>query len=652
MNSPNIDNINCAVLRRSSSPTQGTSIGNQGKTIDSCIDEHHLTVVFEKALEGVTGSIPGNRTDIDEIIAEKKAHDNFRLLLVPDASRFTRAGAGHGAKLIFDLRAAGIWVLFVAENILVHDELTAMYITFLLYAAHEMAKSISRNGTNGTTQSYLNGKSPHCRKPPIGLDRMYSLEGKDLHVIRNLPDGTQEMLHPVTREVIRRFGRNAKKGVPNHYIKQKNETVRLVPGDPERIAIIHFMLRRHHIDKVTYYGITKELNDMKIPSPNGVGWRAESVRSILLNPTYVGLAIRYRKAGGIYYNGGEAAATPSGVELKELVERPNVSERMRPREEWRDREIPDLFDFAPEEVQELAKAKIGNHLDSIADGRPAPAKRDPHRQSPYVLKGILQSKQGGHKMTGRPRGKNKRSYAVSRGLSVVKSNNVLATRVPAEPIEQIVMEMMKAVFSDKSLIIAKVTKLFNRYRKLAEQPVTVEAIQKKRSAKRQQLIILLEHVSEGDPVDDPIVMKLDALQREIRQLDAQIRDSQLLPPKNQFDPKTAIEQFATDLQERISSFKSGSSVPPEDVQYVANILAMLISKLEVDLVTKELEMEFSLPSWLPIRLTSGQAGLDSVSACRPLNEAPSENRPVLGSFRCQSVTKTVCYKCRRLPKAA
>src|SRR5688500_4024745 len=99
------------VLKRCSSPDQvATSIANQGMTTEQCVKECALKGVDEKSLEGVTGSIPFLRTDIDEIINRKKLRNDFKLLLVQDATRFTRAGGGHGMKLVYDLRAVGILV--------------------------------------------------------------------------------------------------------------------------------------------------------------------------------------------------------------------------------------------------------------------------------------------------------------------------------------------------------------------------------------------------------------------------------------------------------------------------------------------------------------------------------------------------------------
>ena len=76
----------CLVLKRcSSGPQIATSITNQRKTTDQAIKEYDLIVADTVDLEGVTGSIPGNRNDIDKIIARKRSLNDFKILVVQDA---------------------------------------------------------------------------------------------------------------------------------------------------------------------------------------------------------------------------------------------------------------------------------------------------------------------------------------------------------------------------------------------------------------------------------------------------------------------------------------------------------------------------------------------------------------------------------------
>jgi hypothetical protein len=281
----------CIVLKRcSSGPQVKTSIANQGRTTDHAIAELNLRLVDEILLESVTGSIPGNRSDIDKIVQRKRLHNDFKALLVQDTPRFTRAGQGHGQKLLYELRAVGILVYFVAESLLVDNEMAEMYASFLFSAAKHTVKQIAYAATSGSTNSFLDDRSPYTRRPPKGLDRMYFDSGVDRYIIRNLPDGTQQQLDPATGTVIRTFGKNERKGVPNHYIKQKSEKIRLIPGDPKWVAIIHLTFYLVYLEGKSYKSVALQLNDSGVLSPEGKGWHTATVRGIVINPIYIGLA--------------------------------------------------------------------------------------------------------------------------------------------------------------------------------------------------------------------------------------------------------------------------------------------------------------------------------------------------------------------------
>ena len=84
---------------------------------------------------------------------------------------------------------------------------------------------------------------------------------------------------------------------------------------------------------------------------------------------------------------------------------------------------------------------------------------------------------------------------------------------------------------------------------------------------------------------------------------------------------------------------------------IAGIL--LNKKIEVDLETKQVEAEFSLPSWMGrIIGHRGRVGLDELTACKPLMEAHPENRVILGVFQCDGEGRPICFTCRRMKRAA
>lgn len=266
---PKLQGRRAFILKRCSSNSQvGTSIRNQDLGLEQLLTENGVIIVRQKDLAGVTGSVPGARDDIDEIIRLKREGLDFDLLILPNTDRFTRTGSLHGNSILWDLEGEGITVYFAAENLWSDDRYHQMLLSMMFDAARQTAVSISRGSTAGNTNSFIEGRSPHAKTPPFGMDRMYSVDGKDMFIIRNLPDGTQEM-RDQNGEVIRTFGRNPAKGSPAHYKKQKNEQIRLIRGNPMHVALVEHICHQIHVLGRAAHSVARELTDQLIPSATG-----------------------------------------------------------------------------------------------------------------------------------------------------------------------------------------------------------------------------------------------------------------------------------------------------------------------------------------------------------------------------------------------
>ncbi len=106
-----------ALARCSSAAQSDTSIAAQNALVEAFGREHGMICVDTVELAGVTGSVPGVRTDIDQLIQRKKEQDDFDVVLLQDATRFTRSGPAHGLKLLYDLRAAELEVVFLKDDL-------------------------------------------------------------------------------------------------------------------------------------------------------------------------------------------------------------------------------------------------------------------------------------------------------------------------------------------------------------------------------------------------------------------------------------------------------------------------------------------------------------------------------------------------------
>src|SRR5206468_4192265 len=74
------------LVRCSSAKQTETSVPDQLKLLNAFADQHEMVHVDDVVLDGVTGSIPGARSDVTDLIQRKQQRDDFDVLLVQDPS--------------------------------------------------------------------------------------------------------------------------------------------------------------------------------------------------------------------------------------------------------------------------------------------------------------------------------------------------------------------------------------------------------------------------------------------------------------------------------------------------------------------------------------------------------------------------------------
>lgn len=623
-------------------------------------------------MQGVTGSIPGARGDIDRILEiKKKECPDLKLVLVPDSTRFTRAGPLHGASLLFDLRSVGIIIYLVAEGLIVDNDLAYQLALTMFSAAHSTAKAIARGSTLGYTVSFLSGRSAYTQRPPIGLDRLYWVDGKPIHIIRNLPDGRQLMLDAATRDVLRVFDANTDEKPNCHYRKQQNESISLIPGDESEIAKVVLVMELFHIQKLSPHMIAKRLNDAGILSPLLIKWTSVTVTSILRRPAYVGLGIRGRTRGGIYYNMGDPEPVPSGVDLSELIHRKNVRVHRQPRERWKERPIPELENFLPESVRVLARRYIEDYLNKIGDPSYKPPRKrggDRHGQSTFFLKGIITSEPGGYRMTGRiggsTPGKPVRSYAVSAAYTNPETHCPVRGLINAEAVESAVLEHLLAVLRERPNVEAAIAKAVRSAIKKSNSAPDLKQLDREIRQLRRQIAALADHIGgEEDEVeaavnDNPIVSKMQALQGKLNRKLAERRAAGV-----SIDCTKDADALAASVARQLEDFAQTGQA--EDMATLRGLVQTFVTKLVANPKTKEVHMEVAVPSWFVRELlaphATGKVVLAERSGSRMFNQTHlgngeqghenEEQEPAvpLASFDCQRLKRDwkVCYVCSR-----
>src|SRR5687768_16117877 len=106
-----------ALVRCSTLKQANTSIPDQISAIQAFAEEYGLIIIDIIILEGVSGSRPGNREDIPQIITRKREINDFEVLLIHDTTRLTRGGMKHGSKIEWELEAEGIEIVYVMEQL-------------------------------------------------------------------------------------------------------------------------------------------------------------------------------------------------------------------------------------------------------------------------------------------------------------------------------------------------------------------------------------------------------------------------------------------------------------------------------------------------------------------------------------------------------
>lgn len=622
-----------ALARCSTDQQAETSLPDQLRVLRAFGDEHGMVFVDSVARD-VTGSVPGARTEFAKLIQQKRERDDFDVLLVQDMSRLTRGGAQHAFSIEQELNGAGIEIVYAASCLPEGDE-AELVKSVHAYANQQYVKNLSFGVARGGMSAVESRRIPHCLRMPYGVDRLIvSLDGRPLFVIRNLADGTQAKLDPVSGEVIEKYGADSRK----HYRLQSNERVVLVPGEKSRHEAVVRMLRRRLVDGWGGFRIAKELETMGILSGSGKSWNVTSINNILRNPTYTGTGVANRYTKAIYYCRAPDVPMVSGTDRGTLVSRTCAPMRVRSEREWIRIDHPKLRDYLGD-LREAAERWQAAELAKQARGAVTRASKDRHVDSPFLLKGIVTVKQGGYLMTGRTSGAH-RYYAVARGFTVPSNDRTLRRLFPAAVLERAVLDQLSQVLADADelrLVIAKTLEAGKQARGSDERG----RLERERTKLARQLELAIE--SLGSAGREIARQTLQRIERKIGDIDLRLKSFEA---EDEPYPELSVDQVATALgciAERVHFLSAVG---------VRRLLAAFVGRVEVDLATKDVEIEFSLPDWATIQTLGSvdAVSLDNESLKRSGIQANASGRASLASISCtghRHVRKPLCLTCRR-----
>ena len=262
----------------------------------------------------------------------------------------------------------------------------------------------------------------------------------------------------------------------------------------------------------------------------------------------------------------------------------------------------------------VLKDYVTYYKDALAAKRPQPRDRDRHRDSEFILKGILIARQGGYPMTGRRTGKKnckKRYYAVSRALSTPTSDRTLRRMIPAEPLEQCVLAALRLILTETDYLRPKLRAIvLDQVRGAQRGDNDTEKLKAEQAKIERQMSFLLDDLDEVGRTT--LKQKMTALQNRLKQIHSEIRRAATTQPT-----VADADLIAEKVCDRLSQL--GEELPSMPVAAARSVLQQFVSKLVVDLETRDAEVEFALPDWAADALSG--VCLDDNLAYKSDNEA-------------------------------
>ena len=592
MNNNSLENKRCLGLSRCSTDPQAVDSLEQQLVVlkKGCADRKMIWVGHEE--ETVSGTEPGNRSDLERILERKKTKNDFDVVLVTERARWTRAGQAHGSWLKVEFARAGLRIISTKSK----SDGTGRYAWIEDGIEDEgnfdFSFKLSYNSCRGMRAKIESGMLAYTKRPPFGIDRLYTNpEGKPLHILRNLRDRSQQRLHPETLEVIDTYPPEERGQAKRHYRKQKSERIILIPGEEEALNIIRFIYHQYYVVGLGCFKIAGMLNEKGWQSPTGMLWDKQVVSNLVNKPIYAGRGISQMFAAGKFHNHAEGTPRQLEYDLADMMARRRVTQKRRPSDEWKIIEYPQLLTILGPEMAETVWQKQKLYLTKKADKLSADPNRDPKRTSRFFLKHVLQCKESEKYFHGRNSGRGEHGYyVVTHHQSAPNPNEPWKLRgLPAKVVQDKAKAVLKEVLESagdlKPLIRSVVEQEVSAFEGQQHDLAALDAEAKKID---HQIAFALTQL--GDLGADTVKTIITPLKEKRHALTVRKSDVEAMQRRVKPDVDKTVESIATELKD-IGTNLDGLSAP------VLRNLFLSFSQMKVDLKEFSIDFDVRLPAW-------------------------------------------------------
>jgi DNA invertase Pin-like site-specific DNA recombinase len=646
MNEYNFKGKRYIAMVRASHLSDELSTDAQLQLLHDRVGQKGMIHAGNNVLDGVTGSLPGKREDLEKLLERKKKTNDFDVLVLQRLDRLTRSGSGHGLWFEHECQRAGIHVLFVGDDI--PEGKYANLIKVAKYeAAQEQAFSISQRSTQGSQFALEQGRNITSTHTPYGCWRLYlNSEGTPTHIIRDLRDGLQEKLHHQTHEVIDTYGKIGD-GARGHYRKQKSEKVLLISGDKAETDIVQEIFHLHFMDGLGGKRIADVLNRRGVASSHGKQWSAHQVEVIYEQEAYTGRSVGNRSSAAIYHERQSKSPKTVNLDPQILATARSIPPRIRPREEWFIQDQPYMKDFLPNQVRKLAMAEHEKNWDRVGDPNRVKRSYSKHKASDYLLSGLLFAKQDGESLVGilcGRQGHRMRYYRHRRSMRGYMKGSVFNNMFRADTLENAVLQLVGDIIKDLPLLREQVLETIKQQSALMNHDgAELDELKKRREQVRKKTELIVSALDEETLADARI--EIERLKAERQNLNQKIAAFEAAGQMKSINPSAMADMIIGQLKELPNNLKS---MP---IYALRQFLATFINKGIADMETKHVEFTLKLPAWA-FTQNNADSAMRLVDTLRPSTD--SETHPFfnvkLGFVDCRYVklaTNNSCYNCMR-----
>src|SRR6266849_4342506 len=274
---------------RRSTDRQEQSLGDQRKAIGIFAEQHGYSIVKWFEDDAISGATVDARAAFKRMIEDaKSATRDWRYLLVFDVSRFSRGGLDEAGHLRYELRKAGVEIIYCSENFTGNDS-DEIVLGLKQWQAVQFVRDLSKLTIRGLV-SHTQAGSWGGGLAPYGFDLEYSDgTGRPYQRVRFMPNGEQQVLC-IEGVLVRTVPPRERLSTA------KSDRARLVPSAPERVQTVRRIFEMYADLGMGLRAIASHLNEEGIPSPGCANpkanldrtWCLSSVRGILNNSVYTG----------------------------------------------------------------------------------------------------------------------------------------------------------------------------------------------------------------------------------------------------------------------------------------------------------------------------------------------------------------------------